>query len=146
MRSMKVAVFLSGLMAVIVTSNITAEDDWRTKSAPDAEVYFITPVDGETISGPVTVRFGLRGMGVAPAGIEKANTGHHHLIVDVPLPALDENVPADENHVHFGGGQTETTIKLAPGQHTLQLLLADMNHIPHLPAVFSKRITITVVE
>lgn len=146
MRRMKVTMFLSSLMAGFIAGHAIAEDDWRTKSAPNAEVYFISPADGDVVSGAVTVRFGLRGMGVAPAGLEKANTGHHHLIVDVPLPALDENIPADEHHIHFGGGQTETTLELAPGQHTLQLLLADMNHVPHLPAIFSRRITITVTE
>ncbi len=88
--------------------------------------------------------FGLKGMGVAPAGTDKENTGHHHLIIDAPLPPLDEPIPADDHHVHFGGGQTETTIELAPGTHTLQLLLADQNHVPHEPPVVSDRITITV--
>lgn len=111
-----------------------------------AEVYIISPADGAEVSSPVTVVFGLKGMGVAPAGTGKANTGHHHLLIDTDLPPLDENIPADENHVHFGGGQTEVTLELKPGSHTLQLLLGDMNHIPHDPAVYSKKITITVKE
>lgn len=114
------------------------------ESAKDARVYFITPQDGETVTGPVSIKFGLSGMGVAPAGVERANTGHHHLIIDAPLPSLDQSVPSDEHYRHFGGGQTETTIELAPGEHTLQLLMGDQLHRPHSSAVFSDVITITV--
>jgi hypothetical protein len=92
----------------------------------------------------VTVRFGLRGMGVAPAGVAMENTGHHHLLIDAAPPSFDQPVPADANHVHFGKGQTEASVTLAPGRHTLQLLLADHLHIPHDPPVMSKPITITV--
>lgn len=115
-------------------------------AAPDgAAVYFITPQDGATVSGPVTVKFGLKGMGVAPAGVERANTGHHHLLVDLDsVPAAGAPVPADARHIHFGGGQTETTLELAPGKHTLQLLLGDHLHRPHQPPVLSEKITITV--
>ena len=113
--------------------------------APDgAKVYFIEPKDGAEVSNPVSVKFGLSGMGVAPAGVEKAKTGHHHLLIDVNKVDLDNPLPADDNHKHFGGGQTETSITLAPGQHTLQLLLGDHNHIPHKPPVMSEKITITV--
>ena len=113
--------------------------------APDgAKVYFIEPKDGTEVSNPVSVKFGLSGMGVAPAGVEKAKTGHHHLLIDVDKVDLDNPLPADDNHKHFGGGQTETSITLAPGQHTLQLLLGDHNHIPHKPPVMSEKITITV--
>lgn len=117
-------------------------------SAPDgAALYFISPKDGETLKGPVTVRFGLSGMGVAPAGINLEGTGHHHLLINVdPLPPFDAPIPADERHVHFGKGQTETTLNLAPGTHTLQLLLGDYLHRPHQPPVISERITITVSE
>jgi hypothetical protein len=90
------------------------------------------------------VQFGLKGMGVAPAGIEKEKTGHHHLLVNTALPAMDLNIPADDKHRHFGGGQTEAELTLPAGQHTLQLLLADQNHIPHNPPVMSKQIKITV--
>ncbi len=111
----------------------------------DARIYFIEPADGQTVSSPVAVKFGLSGMGVAPAGTVRANTGHHHLLIDVEqLPALDKPVPSDQNHRHFGGGQTETQLELAPGTHTLQLLLGDATHTPHSPAVLSKKITITV--
>lgn len=141
MKKMLIALALGAFMPA---ASALAND--ATPSAEGAEVYFITPQDGDTVKGPVTVRFGLKGMGVAPAGTDKPNTGHHHLIIDTDLPPLDENIPMDENHVHFGGGQTETTVTLAPGTHTLQLLLGDMNHIPHNPVVSSKKITITVTE
>lgn len=116
----------------------------RTPSPKGAEVYFIAPEDGATVSSPVTVKFGLKGMGIAPAGITFDNTGHHHLIIDTDLPPLDAPVPTDAQHVHFGKGQSETTIELKPGKHTLQLLLGDFGHVPHDPAVVSKKITITV--
>ena len=113
--------------------------------AGQPSVYIISPADGETVSSPVTVKFGLRGMGVAPAGVDKNNTGHHHLLVDVAqLPDLTKPVPADANHIHFGGGQTETQIELSKGRHSLQLLLGDQFHIPHNPAVMSEKITINV--
>jgi hypothetical protein len=92
----------------------------------------------------VRVVFGLSGAGVAPAGIAKADTGHHHLLIDTPAPPLDLPVPADAAHVHFGGGQTETTVALAPGRHTLQLLLADELHVPHDPPLLSDVVTIEV--
>ncbi|GGC59331.1 hypothetical protein GCM10011362_04680 [Marinobacter halophilus] len=108
-------------------------------------MYFVTPVDGQVLSSPVTVRFGLEGLGVAPAGVEREATGHHHLLVDVDqLPASDQPIPADEHHIHFGGGQTQTTLELTPGEHTLQLLVGDHLHIPHKPPVMSEKITITV--
>ena len=115
-------------------------------SAPDtARAYIISPQDGAVVSSPVTVVFGLEGMGVAPAGVDAANTGHHHLLIDVEdLPALDQPIPADEQHRHFGGGQTQTTIELSPGTHTLQLLLGDRLHLPHGNPVLSEKITITV--
>jgi hypothetical protein len=116
----------------------------RTPSPKSAEVYFIAPQDGATVAGPVTVKFGLKGMGIAPAGITFDNTGHHHLIIDADLPPLDAPVPTDAQHVHFGKGQSETTLDLKPGKHTLQLLLGDFGHVPHDPAVASKKITITV--
>lgn len=141
MKKMLIALALGAFMPA---ASALAND--ATPSAEGAAVYFISPQDGDTVKGPVTVRFGLKGMGVAPAGTDKPNTGHHHLIIDTDLPPLDENIPMDENHIHFGGGQTETTVTLAPGTHTLQLLLGDMNHIPHNPVVSSKKITITVTE
>ncbi len=116
----------------------------RSASAEGAELYIISPKDGETITGPVTVIFGLKGMGVAPAGTEKENTGHHHLLINTGLPAMDLPVPADDQHKHFGKGQTQTTIELPPGKHTLQLLLGNHLHVPHNPVVASEVIEITV--
>lgn len=133
---------LHRLLAVTLLAPLLATA--RTPAPPDAEVYFITPTDGATVTSPVTVRFGLRGMGVAPAGIQQDATGHHHLLVDADLPAVDQPVPTDAHHRHFGAGQTETTLTLEPGTHTLQLLLGDFAHIPHEPPVMSPKITITV--
>lgn len=121
-----------------------AADLPRSTAPPGAELYFITPADGATVTGPVTVRFGLRGMGVAPAGIAIDGTGHHHLLIDAEMPALDQPIPADANHLHFGKGQTETVLTLAPGRHRLRLLLGDHLHRPHDPPVVSGVITITV--
>jgi Domain of unknown function (DUF4399) len=116
----------------------------RRPSPPDAAVYFIYPSDGERIYPNSTIRFGLRNMGVAPAGVVKPNTGHHHLMIDVETPPLDRPLPSDLNHIHFGNGQTEKKITLSPGEHTLQLILADDHHIPHDPPVISERIKVTV--
>jgi len=118
----------------------------RTPSPAGAEVYIISPKDGARVTGPVVVRFGLKGMGVAPAGIKAENTGHHHLLIDTPVPAdLSAPLPViPDKIVHFGKGQTETTVTLPPGRHTLQLVLGDQNHVPHNPPVISKKITITV--
>lgn len=113
----------------------------------EAEAYIISPADGATVKSPVTVLFGLKGMGVAPAGVEKPKTGHHHLLIDVDAPtgeALNDPLPADDNHIHFGGGQTQTTIDLKPGKHTLQLIMGDAGHVPHAKPLVSKKITITV--
>jgi hypothetical protein len=116
----------------------------KVPATAGASVYFINLKNGDEVSNPVRVQFGLRGMGVAPAGMEKAGTGHHHLLVDVSTVDANAPLPADANHRHFGAGQTETTVELPPGPHTLQLLLADQNHIPHHPVVMSERITIMV--
>jgi len=116
-----------------------------TKSPAGAEVYIVSPKDGAIVGPEVTVVFGLKGMGVAPAGTKKEGTGHHHLLVDVKdLPAAGQPIAKDEQHLHFGNGQTETTLKLAPGKHTLQLELADENHIPFDPPVLSKPVTVNV--
>lgn len=133
LRSLALPLLLSPLLALAATP-----------APPGAELYFISPRDGETVSSPVTVRFGLKGMGVAPAGTQKDATGHHHLLIDAPLPPLDQPVPNDDHHKHFGAGQTETTVTLPPGKHTLQLLLGDFAHIPHDPPVKSPPISITV--
>lgn len=110
-----------------------------------ARAYIISPEDGETVSSPVTVRFGLSGAGVAPAGVQREQTGHHHLLINAKqLPDMDKPIPADDQHRHFGGGQTEVTIELSPGEHKLQLLLGDHSHVPHNPPVLSEPITIKV--
>lgn len=115
------------------------------QSPEGAEAYIISPKDGETVSSTFTVQFGLKGMGVAPAGIEMDGTGHHHLLIDVDeLPDLSEPLPASDQVVHFGGGQTETELTLSPGEHTLQLVLGDYLHIPHSTPVMSEKITIVV--
>jgi hypothetical protein len=116
----------------------------NTPAPPDSKLYFVSPQDGAEVSSPVTVRFGLSGMGVAPAGVNLEKTGHHHLVIDADLPDLDKPIPGNDNYRHFGGGQTEVVLQLSPGQHTLQMLLGDFTHIPHDPPVVSDRITITV--
>ena len=116
-----------------------------TPAPAGAKLYFISPDAGSKIASQVTVRFGLSGIGVAPAGVVKENTGHHHLLIDVTaLPPMDQPLPNDEKHRHFGGGQTEVTLELAPGSHTLQLILGDANHIPHNPPILSEKITVEV--
>ena len=116
-----------------------------TPSVKGASVYIVAPKNGETVTAPVRVQFGLKGMGVAPAGVEIEGTGHHHLIIDKNAPPLNTFLPIDDPQVmHFGKGQTEVELKLAPGQHTLQLVFADKDHKPHVPPVVSEKITITV--
>ncbi len=118
-----------------------------TPAPEGAEVYFVNLSDGDTVESPVLVQFGLKGMGVSPAGVpEQKHTGHHHLLIDATLEgdALKLPIPSDDNHVHFGMGQTETSLDLGPGEHTLQLVLGDWKHVPHTTPVMSERITITV--
>jgi len=117
----------------------------RTPAPADAYVYIGWPNDGAVLpSGRFKVWFGTRNFGVAPADTDVPDTGHHHLLIDTPLPPMDEAIPNDKHHLHFGLGQTETIIELPPGTHTLQLLMGDGHHIPHDPPVMSKRITIHV--
>ena len=130
-----VSVFSLSLVGVALAS---------TPSPKGAKVFIISPADGATVSSPVKVQFGIEGMEVAPAGTDKKNSGHHHLLIDTNLPAMNKPIGKDANHMHFGGGQTEAMIDLKPGKHTLQLLLGDMGHVPHNPPVKSKKITITV--
>ena len=116
----------------------------QTPSPAGAKVYIISPADGAEVTSPVTVKFGLKGMGVAPAGVDKPNTGHHHLMVNAKeLPAAGK--PMGGEVIHFGGGQTETSLELEPGQHTLQLIMGDKYHMPHNPMVTSEAVTITVI-
>lgn len=142
---MKSLLATCGLLAAITLAAPAMAATPRTPAPEGASVYFIEPANGASVAGPVNVRFGLKGMGVAPAGTDAPDTGHHHLLVDVAeLPGLDAPLPATDNIRHFGKGQTETEISLPPGQHTLQLLLGDKNHVPHQPPVLSEKITITV--
>jgi hypothetical protein len=141
---------LAGAVAIAVACCIswgTAQAAERRPAPEGATAYIIWPSNGAVIrGGKFWLRMGLSGAGVCPAGIDRPHTGHHHLLVDVDLPPLDEPIPNDKNHLHFGGGQTEVRIELPPGKHTLQLLLGDADHVPHDPPVMSKKITITVTE
>ena len=118
----------------------------ETPAPADAKVYFINIKDGDTVTSPITIQFGLSGMGIAPAGTKVENTGHHHLIIDATLTPeeLTQPLPVDDHHRHFGGGQTEAMVTLPSGKHTLQLVLGDWTHIPHSPPVMSDVITVTV--
>ncbi len=141
MRALAVA---TALLTTLAAGPLIAGE---TPAPEGAEVYIIAPEDGATLSSPIKVVFGLKGMGVAPAGIAKEKTGHHHLLVNTPMLTgedLDYAIPADDNHIHFGGGQTETLVELPAGTHTLQLLVGDQNHIPHNPPIQSGVVTITV--
>lgn len=139
---------LMGTLIAAGLSVVQAQMPAQSVAPAGAEAYIIAPADGATVKNPVVVRFGLKGMGVAPAGIQMENTGHHHLFVDTDLPTdMSKPIPAVDNKViHFGKGQTETALTLSPGKHTLQLLLGDYLHIPHATPVASKKITITVKE
>jgi hypothetical protein len=117
-----------------------------TPSPAGAAVYFVDVKNGDTLKPTTIMHFGLKSMGVAPAGVVKPNSGHHHLLIDTDLPPLNKPVPNDPQHLHFGGGQTEAEVTLTPGRHTLQLLLADKDHIPHNPPVMSDRITVNVTD
>ena len=135
---------LASILALCAAPVIAQE----TPSADGAKAYIIAPENGAAVTGPVTVRFGLVSMGVAPAEVAVENTGHHHLLIDrAPFGVGDEAtyaIPEDDNHKHFGKGQTEVTLELAPGTHTLQLVLGDHGHVPHVPPVVSEVVTITV--
>jgi len=116
----------------------------RTASPKGAEVYLHYPIDGIRVPQRFTAQLGLRQMGIAPASVVKALTGHHHLLIDVNKIDLNQPIPSDYNHIHLGNGQTEVVLTLTPGTHTLQLLMGDHAHVPHVPPVLSKKITIYV--
>ncbi|WP_374439489.1 DUF4399 domain-containing protein [Pseudomonas panipatensis] len=144
MKLMLPCLGLAGLLLAASAATM-AEGMPRTQAPEGAKVYFIEPHDGATVGKTFTVKFGLKGMGVAPAGVDSPNTGHHHLLVDLKeQPAMDQPLPANDNIRHFGKGQTETELTLPPGKHTLQLLVGDKNHVPLDPPVASQKITITV--
>ena len=133
-------------VVTFISDGAPAIADTVVSQAPDnAKAYIISPQDGATVSSPFTVQFGLSGMGVAPAGIDRPATGHHHLLVDLEtLPELDQALAASDHLKHFGGGQTEAKLDLSPGEHTLQLVLGNYAHVPHNPPVISDSINITV--
>ena len=140
--------WMIGAVALIgtpVLATAEAAQMERTEASANAQAYIISPQDGEVVGKTFKVKFGLNGMGVAPAGVDVKHTGHHHLLIDKDeLPAMDKPMGGDV--IHFGGGQAETMVTLEPGEHTLQLILGDKNHVPHDPAVVSKKITITVKD
>lgn len=142
MRLLRVSA--AAVIAVICTVWVVAQVT-KTKSPDAAKAYIISPKNGDTVSSPFTVQFGLKGMGIAPAGVNQANTGHHHLLIDVDqMPDMNMPLPNTDKIRHFGGGQTEVELTLPPGKHTLQLVLGDFAHIPHDKPVTSEKITITV--
>ena len=134
----------AAFFAISAPFAVLAEEATGTPSPTGAKVFIIEPKDGATVSNPVVIKFGIEGMDVAPAGTEKANSGHHHLVIDGTIADMKAAIPADDTHKHFGKGQTETTIELKPGEHTLQLVLGDHNHVPHNPPVVSPVLKITV--
>ena len=138
---------LLGISAVgVLIGSVALADGHRSPAPEGARAYIVSPVDGATVTNPVTIVFGLEGMGVAPAGTEREDTGHHHLLINTDLGTLDmdSGLPATDQIVHFGGGQTQVTTELPAGTHSLQLLLGDWSHVPHDPPVMSEAITITV--
>ena len=145
-----VAALISLTFAAIVACGAVsaqpAKTGGPTPSPEGAGVHFVGLNDGATVPTKATVRFGLRGMGVAPAGLDRDNSGHHHLLIDTELPPLDQPIPNDFNHLHFGAGQTEADVTLKPGAHTLQLLFGDKDHVPHSPPLMSPRIRVVVLE
>jgi Domain of unknown function (DUF4399) len=143
MKRIVIVVATAGLCAGV----LTAEAADRKPAPEGAATYILWPYDGTTVHGPFWLRMGLTpSMGIAPAGVAKEGTGHHHVLIDADLPPMDEPVPNDKNHLHFGAGQTEARLDLPPGKHTLQLLFCDERHVPFDPPVVSKKITVTVLQ
>jgi hypothetical protein len=139
-----VAATTLGPAVTLLPAHALAQDA-APKAPKDAYLYIIWPNDHEVIRGGFWCRFGLRNMGIAPAGTVKANTGHHHLFIDVDEPIkAGETIPADKKHLHFGAGQTEARLELSKGKHTLQLVLGDAKHRVFDPPLVSKKITITI--
>ncbi len=139
-------IILGLIVMTLVLMSIANAKEEMSKSEPQAQVYFISPIDGQTVKTKFKLQFGLSGMGIAPAGVEKDNTGHHHLLIDTDISTIDltKPLPATDKIKHFGGGQTETYLDLTTGKHTLQLVLGNHLHIPHTDPVISEKITITV--
>lgn len=142
---MKTRLIISSLTVVALAGLVVAQVLPKTKAAEGTKIYILSPRDGATVTSPFTVQFGLKGMGIAPAGVNHPNTGHHHLVIDLEkLPDTSAALPVTDNVRHFGAGQTETELTLPPGKHTLQLVLGDYLHIPHDKPVVSDKVTITV--
>jgi Domain of unknown function (DUF4399) len=138
---------LLAITSAILATGEVADAQERQAAPPDAKVYIVAPQKAAKVKSPVTIVFGLKGMGVAPAGIKLDNTGHHHLLINTEVPTdLSAPLPATEQIVHFGKGQTEVTLTLKPGKYTVQLLLGDYLHIPHNPPVVSEKLTFFVVK
>ena len=133
-------------MSLVATSACAQSDEWpRVEAPPEAVAYIIAPGNGEVVSSPFKVQFGLSGIGVAPAGIEYPDTGHHHLLINRDVSNFSEPLPSGEpDLLHFGGGQTEAVVTLEPGEYTLQMILGDQDHVPHDPPIMSKKVTVTV--
>jgi hypothetical protein len=143
-RNMKNSVLLIAAVLTAISTNLYS-NELISKSKDGARVYFISPLDGQTVPQNFRVVFGLQDMGVAPAGTKKDFTGHHHLLIATDsLPAMNMPLPATEKIRHFGGGQTETELTLSPGEHSLQLLLGNFAHVPHDKPLLSEKITIIV--
>jgi hypothetical protein len=134
------------ILFLLVTIAAPATAQAQTAAPPNAVIYFINVKDGDSVKSPFKIQFGLSGMGIAPAGVEKPNTGHHHLLIDTALTPEQAKgpIPADDNHLHVGGGQTETIATLPPGRHTLQLVLGDWSHVPFNPPIVTPVITVNV--
>lgn len=145
-RDMQRPFALAVILAALSTSTYAASSDAELTPAPkDAQVYFIWPQNGTVIhGGKFWVRMGLRNMGVSPKGVKMPHVGHHHLLIDTDLPPLNQQIPSDRNHLHFGAGETEGRVELPPGKHTLQLILGDHDHVPHNPPIYSRKITVIV--
>lgn len=148
MRKFGVVASTSAILLLLGAPGMSQDKLYQSKPAPDgARVYIIWPSDGQVIhGGKFWLRMGLSGMGVAPAGVDRESTGHHHVLIDVPAPPLDQPIPNDKKHLHFGAGQTEARIELPPGRHTLQLVLGDADHVPFKPELVSKPATVIVPE
>ena len=146
-KKIKILIFALSLCSLLLPYKLVNSAGGLSKSLSNsnAEVFIISPLDKEIVSSPVEIIFGITNMTVAPAGIKKELSGHHHLIIDTNvLPNLSKPIPSNEKHLHFGKGQTRTSIDLKSGTHTLQLIFGDYVHIPHDKPLISKKITITV--
>ncbi len=139
-------IMMTTLIILLSQISTTCANELISEAPANAEVYFISPIEGQNVKNPFKVSFGLRNMGVAPAGVHRENTGHHHILIDTDINTIDltNPLPATDKIIHFGGGQTEAELTLSPGQHILQLLLGNFVHIPHKKAVVSQKITVIV--